>query len=84
MKILLEEFNEKVGRKNTFKPTIGYDSLHQDIKDNDVRIVNFATSKNLVFKRTMFLHRNLHKYTWTFSDGKTYNQIDHMLTGDGI
>ena len=27
-----------------------------------VRIVNFATSKNLVVKSTMFPHRNIHKY----------------------
>jgi len=45
MEILLGEFNVKVGRENIFKLTIGNDSLHQDSKDNDVRIVNFATSK---------------------------------------
>jgi len=28
MKILLGEFNEKVGRENIFKPTIGNESLH--------------------------------------------------------
>jgi len=27
----------------------------------------------------MFLHRNIYKYTWTASDGKTHNQIDHIL-----
>jgi hypothetical protein len=27
--------------------------------DNDVRIVNFATSKNLVIKSTIFPHRNI-------------------------
>jgi hypothetical protein len=44
-----------------------------------VRIVNFATSKNLVVKSTMFQHRNIHKYTWTSPDGQTHNQIDHIL-----
>ena len=27
----------------------------------------------------MFLHRNIHKYIWTFPDGKTDNHIDHIL-----
>ena len=50
MKILLGDFNAKVGRENIFKPTIGQDSLHQDSNDNGVRLVNFTTSKNLVVK----------------------------------
>jgi len=53
MKILLGDFNAKLGRE-IFKPTIGNESLHQYSNDNGVRIVNFATSKNLVVKITMF------------------------------
>ena len=79
MKMLLGDFNAKVGRENIFKPTIGQESLLQDSNDNGVRIVNFATSKNLVVKSTMFPRQNIHKYTWTSPDGKTHNQIDHVL-----
>jgi len=81
MKMLLGDFNAKVGRKNIFKPTIGQESLHQDSNDNGVRLVNFATSKNVIVKSTMFPHQNIHKYTWTSPDGKTYNQMDHVLIG---
>jgi hypothetical protein len=73
MKILLGDFNIKVGREIISKPTIGNEILHQDSKDNGVRIVNFTTSKYLVAKNTMFLHRDLYKYTWTSPDGKTDN-----------
>jgi hypothetical protein len=79
MKVLLGEFNAKVDRQNILEPTIGNKSLHQDSNDNGVRIVNFATSKNLVVKSTMFQHRIFPKYTWTFPDGETNGQIDHIL-----
>ena len=71
MKMLLGDFNAKVGRENIFKATIGQESLHQDSNDNGVRLVNFTTSQNLVVKSKMFPHRNIHKYTCTSPDGKT-------------
>ncbi|PNF19273.1 hypothetical protein B7P43_G07508 [Cryptotermes secundus] len=79
MQILLGDFNAKVGREDIFKPTIGNESLHEISNDNGVRVVNFATSKNLTVKSTMFPHRNIHKLTWTSLDGKIHNQIDHIL-----
>jgi hypothetical protein len=60
MNILLRDFNAKV---DIFKPTIGNESLHEISNDNGVRLVNFATSKILRVKSTMFPHRNIHKYT---------------------
>jgi endonuclease/exonuclease/phosphatase family metal-dependent hydrolase len=69
-----------VGKENIFKPTIWNESLHQDSKDNGVRILTFATSKYLVVKSTIFQHRNIQRCTWTSPDGKTHNQIDHILT----
>jgi hypothetical protein len=73
-----------VGKENIFKPTIANESLHQDSNDTGVRIVNFATSKHLVVKSTLFLHRNIHRYTWTSPNGQTHNQIDHILIDRGL
>ena len=75
MKIILRDFNTKVGRENIFKTTIGNEILHQDSNDNGVRIVNFATSKNIVVKSTMFQHRDIHKHTWASPDGKTQTRL---------
>ena len=79
MKILLGDFNAKVGGENIFKPTVGNENLHKDSNDDGVRIVNSATSKNLDVKSTMFPYRNIHKHTRTSPFGKAYNHIDHIL-----
>jgi ABC-type antimicrobial peptide transport system permease subunit len=63
---------------------IGNKSSHEISNDNGVIVVNFATSKNLVVKSTMFPHHSIHKYTLTSPDGKRHNQIDHILIGDDI
>jgi endonuclease/exonuclease/phosphatase family metal-dependent hydrolase len=46
---------------------------------NGVRLINFATSKNVVVRSTMFPHHSIHKYTWTSPDRKTHNHIDYVL-----
>jgi hypothetical protein len=81
MKILLGDFSATIGREDIFKQTTGNESLHEITNDNGVRVVNFATSKNLTVKstRTMFPHHNIHTFTWTSPDGKTHNQIEHIL-----
>jgi len=81
MKILLGDFNEKLGRVDIFKPTIENESLHQDSTDNGVRIINVAASKSLVVKSTIFSHRSIHKYICTCPDGKTHNHVDRILIG---
>jgi hypothetical protein len=68
VKILLGDFNAKVGREDIFKLTIGNESLHEISNDNGVRLVNFPTSKKLRVQSTMFPHHNIHKYTRTSPD----------------
>ena len=80
MKILLGDLHAQLGREDIFKLTIGIASIHQGSHDNTViRTVNFATSRILVVKSTIFPHQNIHKYTWTCPDGKTHKQIDYVL-----
>jgi hypothetical protein len=71
-KILLEDFNAKVGSEDIFKPTIGNESLHKISNDNGVRLVKLVkTSETKV--------RCCHIATSMSPDGKTHNQIDHIL-----
>jgi hypothetical protein len=78
-KISLGDFNARVGREDILKRTIGNESLHEICKDNAVRAINLARSKRLTVKCTMLPHHNIHKHTWISADGKTHNQIDHIL-----
>jgi hypothetical protein len=80
--MLLGDFNVvEVGMVDTFKPTIGNESLKEISDGNGVRVATFVTSRNMTVKSTMFTHRNIHKCTsiWTSPDGKIYNQINHIL-----
>jgi hypothetical protein len=44
--ILVGDFSAKAGKEVIFKRTFGNEDLHEINNDNEVRIVNFATSKN--------------------------------------
>jgi hypothetical protein len=78
MKILLGDFNEKVGREDIFKSTIGNESSHEISNDNGVKVLNFATSKNLVVKSTMFLIEAFINTPRPLLVDR-HSQIDHVL-----
>jgi hypothetical protein len=79
MKMLLGDFNAKVGREDIFKPITWNESSHEINNDNGVRVVNYITSKNHTVKSTKFPHRNIHEVTLTSPDGRTHNQIYDIL-----
>jgi hypothetical protein len=70
IKFPLGNFSAKLVREDIFKPTIGNDSLHETNYDNAVRVVTFATSK-IWLGSSIFLHRNIHKFTLDISWWKT-------------
>jgi len=53
-KILLGDFNAKVGRENIFNVTIGNESLHHDSNDNGVGIINLQHKKIYLLRAQCF------------------------------
>jgi hypothetical protein len=55
----------------------GQETPHKEAQ-KEVMWSSYDTSKNLIVRTTMFPYLNIHKFT--SPDGKTRNQIDHILT----
>jgi hypothetical protein len=58
-KIVLGDFSAKVGKEDIYKLTNRNKNLKEISNDNGVRVANFATSKNLTVKSTMFSYHNI-------------------------
>ena len=73
MKILMDDMNAKVCADNT-------NSEHGIVvqNENGKLFIEFCTFNDLVIRGTLFPHKTIHKATWTFPDGKTENQINHI------
>ena len=82
IKIILGDFNAKVGKVNIYKPTTGSESLHNKTNNNGIKMIQFAVSKGLNVRSTTFPHKGIHKETRYSADGRTANQIDRILISD--
>ena len=79
VKIVIGDFNAKVGREGIFGSTVGKFSLHDVTSANGLRLIDFAAARNMVISSTRFQHLDIHKATWLSPDQRTRNQIDHVL-----
>lgn len=79
VKIILGDFNAKVGREEIFKNVTGGCSKHKDSNQNGQKLIRFAEENNMKIVSTGFEHKDIYKGTWVSPDGKTINQIDHCL-----
>ncbi|XP_060665319.1 uncharacterized protein LOC132797575 [Drosophila nasuta] len=79
IKILLGDFNAKVGREDIFGATVGRFSLHETTSSNGLRLIGFAAAHNMVVRSTGFRHLDIHKASWLSPDRLTRNQIDHVV-----
>jgi hypothetical protein len=80
IKIILGDFNAKIGQEEKLTPVTGMNSLHKESNDNGMILISYAASIYMVIGSTLFPHKNIYKASWKLPDGRTTNQIDHVLT----
>jgi hypothetical protein len=79
VKLVMGDANAKVGRETVNQTTIGKHSLHKSTNENYLRLASFAASRQMAIKSTYFMLKRIHFQTWHYSDGHTFNQINHCL-----
>ena len=79
IKIILVDFNARVGKESISKPTIGNESLHNETNNNGIKMIQFVVTNGLNVTSTMFPHKDIHKDTRYSAEGRTASQIDHVL-----
>ena len=75
----MRDMNAKVGSSNRNREGAMGNEGTGTINSNGERLINFCEMNSLIITGTLFPHKEIHKNTWTSLDGKTHNQIDHVL-----
>jgi len=71
IKIILGDFNAKVGKENIYRLTIGNESLHNETNNNGIKMIQFAISKDLNVRSTTFPYqRDMVFSRWQDSEPK--------------
>ena len=77
--LIMGNINAKVGLDNSnCEAAMGKHGCGL-INDNGERQVDFCLNNNCIIGGTTFPHKNIHKLTWKSPDGRTINQIDHVI-----
>jgi hypothetical protein len=79
IKIILGDFNAKIGKEVMYRPAIGTHSRHETSNENGRRVVDFTLWKNMCISSIYFPQINIHKETRISPNGGTRNQTDHVI-----
>ena len=77
--LIMGDMNAKTGSDNIDREwAMGREGC-RIINDNCEKFVNFCLNNNCVIGGTSFQQKEIHKLTWKSPDGRTVNQIDHVV-----
>ena len=79
MIVVMGDPNAKLGNNNTTREEVLGKFGVGAMNDNGERLCDFCSANGLVITGTIFPHKEIHKLTWRSPDGKTVNQIDHVM-----
>jgi len=64
IKLVLGDFNAKVGKENIYRPTTGNENLHNETTNNNgIKMIQFGISKGLNVSSTTLPREDIHKET---------------------
>ena len=79
MIVLMGDLNAKIGSNNANREEVMGKFGVGVMNDNGARLCDFCSANGLVITGTLFPHVENHNLTWRSPDGKTVNQIDHVM-----
>jgi hypothetical protein len=65
IKIIIGDLNAQTGQEEVFLEIIGKHSMHKEINDNGIRLIEFVISIGMVISSTTFPHEDIHKQMCT-------------------
>ena len=77
--LLLDDLIARIGCNNKNRERVMEKLGLGDLTDNGERVIDLCEENSLICGGTIFTHRNIHKLTWTSTDGGTQSQIDHII-----
>ena len=78
MIVVMGDLNAKVGNNNTNREEV------MGKFGNGERLCDFCSANGFIITGTIFPHKDIHKLTWRSPDGRTVNQIDHVLVNGNM
>jgi ethanolamine utilization protein EutQ (cupin superfamily) len=81
MKTLVGDLNSKMVKEDISKQRVRNESLHKSSNANGIKVVNFATSKYLVVKGTMFPHHKIYIFWLLLMEECTVRLVKVQIGG---